>query len=536
MARQRKTTTPAAGRKTATRKTATAARKTTTARAAATANPGPAATPSRASSNSSARLTRLGIIAPPPPPTNGSVADITAFPLLTEDISIPSAPSGAGAGGGGDVGQVAFAAVRDVLGWRPKTDDARGFKAALEKSFQITEVEGHISWKYTPRGYAMMADMGAVTGVQASLLNRARSAIDLAKPLVISLTPLSCTACDVDYEPIRSMVLGELDAMVSELSQPAGPRIQVVDDVFRQLIGSAIVDPVLDPQLIVKPSGSAVAARRRETSFEAELRATVARSGLDPIEMGLIYGIRLRQLLRDGAVNARENVVQGLGHLYTLQERMGLNRNQVNTVEDEKIVSDFMTIEDTMFSLWLAWRTERGTFGRIVDTQGRPTVEPFLGTQLVLVSRSLGSIAEAVQETCFALDSVFLGAPERQTIRLDLADGTLFLSELLQWVEDMATTIGPRYLNDSGKDGVIAVTPTLIKVYNAVRATWTMVDPANRHADLPVAMSAPRVRFVLQKLASQLYQLLKLTTTFTRTAEAESLFEVAPTPMLPPSI
>jgi hypothetical protein len=435
---------------------------------------------------------------------NAAFSEFSAYPVLTEEVILPTAPSGIAPRGGGDVGQRAFAAVRDILGWRPKLNDPRGFKAALERSFELSVVEGHVAWKYTPRGYAMMADMGEVTGAQASLLNRARAAVDLVKPLVSSLTPLACDTCADEYEPIRDMVVAELDGLVAELAQPAGPRIQIVDDLFRQLLGAAIVDPALNGRQGLL-------------------------GGVDPIEAGLLYGVRLRQLLRSRSVDVK-NVVQRFGHLYTLQERMGLNRDEVNTVDDERIVSNFMTVEDTVFALWLTWWQERGAFGRLRVDGFRP--EPFLGTQLVLVSRSLGVAAEAVQELYFALDSVFIGPPERQTIRLDFEKaGSLYLSELLQWAEDIATTIGPRYITDSGKDGVIALADTLRELRDCVSETVGLVQAGPPSP----AMATPRVRFALQKLAAQLTELVDLTDKFTRTAAAEANFETRPAPVFEPS-
>jgi len=225
---------------------------------------------------------------PPATPGNGyldSLRDLSAFPLLTEEISLPSAPSGIGGAATADVGTRASAAIREVLGWRPKPGDARGFNAALEQCFQLRNQEGRVVSTYTPRGYAMMADLGAVTGAQASLLNRARAAVDMVRPLIQSLTPLATTTVPAEYEPIRSMVIGELDAMVSELAQEGGPRIQKVDDLFSQLLGSDIVRSALTP-----------GARR---------------PGIDPIEQGLLYGIRLHDRIRKGLASLHPAAAHG---------------------------------------------------------------------------------------------------------------------------------------------------------------------------------------------------------------------------------
>ena len=81
-------------------------------------------------------------------------------------------------------------ALRDVLGWRPRAQDTSAFTAALTASFQLSEVEGHIVATYSPRGFAMQADLGAVSGGQASLYSRAVSARTQMLTLLDGLTPL----------------------------------------------------------------------------------------------------------------------------------------------------------------------------------------------------------------------------------------------------------------------------------------------------------------------------------------------------------
>ena len=66
-----------------------------------------------------------------------------------------------------------------------------GFQAALTGAFQLREVEGHTQWAWQQRGYAVQADMGALTGAQASIYARARSALDQLLPLLAGLTSLN---------------------------------------------------------------------------------------------------------------------------------------------------------------------------------------------------------------------------------------------------------------------------------------------------------------------------------------------------------
>src|SRR5262249_33828236 len=63
-----------------------------------------------------------------------------------------------------------------------------------------------------------------------------------------------------------------------------------------------------------------------------------------------------------------------------------------------------------------SWNGYRSFFSRSA------AVQPYLGTQLVLLSRALTAAGEAVQDVYFTMDSVFLGPAERQTIELDFVD------------------------------------------------------------------------------------------------------------------
>src|SRR5207302_7371180 len=112
---------------------------------------------------------------------------------------------------------------------------------ALQQCFQLELVQGHWASRYTPRGYAARADMGAVTGVQASLVLRAKTVVsNVVRPLIESLTPLWTGVTADDYESIRILVLRETDEVVAELGQEGGPRLQYLDDTFEHLLGGDV--------------------------------------------------------------------------------------------------------------------------------------------------------------------------------------------------------------------------------------------------------------------------------------------------------
>src|SRR3954452_4198416 len=96
----------------------------------------------------------------------------------------------ASTGGAGDVTGTVDAALRATLGWRPRPGDPKAFLDALGSSFRLREVEGHTVADFVPRGYAVQADLGAVTGGQASLYRRAQLARTEVVRILDGLVPL----------------------------------------------------------------------------------------------------------------------------------------------------------------------------------------------------------------------------------------------------------------------------------------------------------------------------------------------------------
>src|SRR5205823_6215997 len=105
------------------------------------------------------------------------------------------------------------------------------------QAFSVREVEGHTEWAWTPRSYAVQADMGAVTGAQASVYARARAALDQSLPLLVGLFALRPDSDQEDMEAIRAIVRSELTELVHELGTVGGPRVQRVDTFFKALLG-----------------------------------------------------------------------------------------------------------------------------------------------------------------------------------------------------------------------------------------------------------------------------------------------------------
>jgi hypothetical protein len=367
------------------------------------------------------------------------------FPIMVDEVDLAgSAPGGRGGGIGGSSGSAGPAvesAIRQVLGWRPRANDPRAFVAALNQAFSCKEVAGHRECTWTPRRYAaaIQADLGALTGAQASIYERAKLAVDAALPIVDRLTPLLPDPDQEDVAAARAIVRARLEALPGELGAEGGPRVPRVDDLFDRLFGEAATPPV-------------------------------------PID----------QLDPDSE----------LGRFGTL---LGMDRDRINTIEEETNFTDFLMLVDHVATLFTTWEDQRGFFDRI------GTNRPFLGTQLVLLSRQLEVVSETVEETYFVMDSVFLDAAERQTLELQLGPDRLTVAELLDWVQRFSTEEGPRLISDGGVAGVRAFQPTAERLAGLVGdARLEELGGSIDQAVVPPSYSSARVQQAIAQLHQQL--------------------------------
>jgi len=159
-----------------------------------------------------------------------TVEDAVSYPILTRDASdYPYSRNGSSSGTSGNAitstTRTAKQTLRDVLGWRYRTDDPKGFLAALNKSISLKEVEGHIEWEWKAQSYMVQADLGEITGAQASVYKQATVLLDNALPLLDGLTPLRTDADAEDTEAMRAIIRTEMTELVGELGLIGGPRV-----------------------------------------------------------------------------------------------------------------------------------------------------------------------------------------------------------------------------------------------------------------------------------------------------------------------
>jgi hypothetical protein len=403
------------------------------------------------------------VVAATVPDTGGTarivrdVEDAIAYPILTEQVSAqpaaaPMPVAGMPTGGAASIGQIAAKAVTDVLGWRVNTSDPKGFVGALTQAFTLTEVEGHTEATWVPRTYAVQTDLGGgITGAQASLYTRAKQALDSSLPLLDGLYALDPEADPEYVKALREMARSQMSEIVKELGAAGGPSVLRVDTYFKILLNQ----DTQAPNASVQP---------------------------DPDKIG--------------------------GTLGSIRDIYGIffeDNPFSNSIEDEQDITNFRVISDYMTSLAQSWISNRKFF-----EVGPSTQQAFFGTQLVLISRQLSVIADTVNEVRFVLDSVFIGASERQTLLLSFPNNnppSMFLEDILNEVVDFVSDEGPRLLRDGGR---IAVTNNILPVVDTLQDLVEAAHDPTNIDQLPDGYKTVRVRNALDDLADQLQALFNL--------------------------
>lgn len=401
------------------------------------------------------------------------LVDLTAFPILTEEVGYPPSPvarTGAGTGAvpsggtGGGLGQTALKAVADVLGWKVKAGDTAGFTGALTQAFTLTEVEGHVEAKWVPRTYAVQSDLsGGITGAQASLYTRAKYTLDQSLPLLDGLRALNPAADPEDVEALRAVVRSQMIELVGEMPYAGGPRVSRVTQYFSLLLGQTL-STNMTPPVETNPDKVAGTLGNLRDVFGVATLIYHRPHGAPP---------------------------------YTPRPT---SNPLINTIDDEQNTTNYRVLSDYLTSLAQSWISNLPFFGLLTTT-------PFFGTQLVLISRQLSVAAEMVDELRFALDSVFIGPAERQTleIRFSTGDQPMFLEDLLQWIQTLVTDEAPSVIQSGGKFGVYQVMQLVDQLQRLIGGA---VAPLN--TDIPPAYFSPRVTIALQTLADELADLASI--------------------------
>jgi hypothetical protein len=294
----------------------------------------------------------------------------------------------------------------------------------------------------------------------------------------------------------------EEDGITKVVYAPRGPSIAVegveitgAQGAIYQRARSALDEMVvaldeLEPMLDEIADEEAVEAVRE--IVRSELRQIVTELGAEGGPNVLLIDGLWAQLLgvEIGEVAAPQpNKLEG--NLGELRERFYLKRRYIDTIDDEANYTRFLTLAEQASSLQQSWTVHRDAF-----IGGRKT--EYFGQVLVHLRRVLQTISDDVDEAERALDGVNIGRSERQLQRVEYAGAPLYLQATLDWIRRFVTEDALHLIDVAGKDGAIALYPTL----------WSMAEAAEEFVPpvpgFPTLYNSPLVRASTGTLASAL--------------------------------
>ena len=333
------------------------------------------------------------------------------------------------------------------------TDDAQGDAGPPGGSTVSTGLEGRAESTWQPRSYGVQTDLsGGITGAQASLYAYAQHALDQSLALLDGLYALNPAADTADVAANRGVVSAQLADLLNELGYLGGPRVERVDQCFSLLLGT------------YTPGSSPHDPPVLETSDADRIEGSLG---------------KLRDLY----------AIYSGGPTPGLPESAGPNP-YINSVADERDTSNFRIIADYVTFLAQSWSENYYSFGP-------NTTQPLLGTQCVLISRQFSAVAHDVSEVRFALDSVFIGPAERQSLQINLGGNALmFFEDYAHWIQDFASSEGPQLLQHYG---VGKAAPSVLQVATLLQGYTERCIDNPTHAGLPKIFETGRVQQAMKQ-------------------------------------
>ena len=362
----------------------------------------------------------------------------------------------------GLLGNIVDCALAEILGRNLKSDP-KAFVDTLNKNFIAKENNGYTEYEWKPQAYAPVKNDlgGTVSGAQASLYHRAKSALKDVLPLLNKIYPLDPAADMQNADAMREIIRTEAMELVNELGTTGGPRAQRVDNLFQLLLGNPEDNPASD-----------------------------------------YVG----------------------GQIKNFADAFGLNPDRVNTVDEEQNYGNFLIIRDYLISLRTGWNDYVGNNeGRafigpqlVLLSQGLSVVaESVQETYRIMELVFLGAAERQAVVIEFTKVKSPPGMP--RDVAFPLPDGTGYLKQdlaklvppmtvegLLNWVWRFGSEEGPALAKAGGKLGiaqVIADTGTKLMI---------LVQAASFTPVRSNAFQREGVLRALRDLAMQLYRVQKL--------------------------
>jgi hypothetical protein len=384
----------------------------------------------------------------------GEAGQLVAYPLLTSDSeSSGGAPSSAsGAGARALIDRQVKALVPNV----PRDNDPNRLEAAIIRATEPQVVNGITTYvpRSNPYGPADVSVGEGLAGAQASLVVFAQAQLQASLPLLDSLESLDVTSDPEVVAADRAILRRTWLDFVNELSRDGGPRVQRTNALANNLDG--LDDPGTGPNPVVDGNG-------------------------EPVNFVDTLGEELGMLTRDPTTNLRVP-----------------NRNPLSvvTVDEEKAITDFETLQALIQGATATWRRLRGQISTPLA----------LGTGLVRLRRLFLVLGESVDEAETSFDSVFFDDDQRQTQPITGAVGAMTVQDLFDWISTFAEEEAPDLVHEGGTLGMAAVHDTAQTLLTTLTDFQTYIN-----AGAPAVLRHPRVTNALAEIQTSLQNIEQAT-------------------------
>ncbi len=174
-----------------------------------------------------------------------------------------------------------------------------------------------------------------------------------------------------------------------------------------------------------------------------------------------------------------------------LSRALCLEQMKVDPIGAEKNVTNFRLLTGHIESARESWMATR----KAPNSSATRVPDPQL-------SHALLAVSESVEDTHDAMDAVFLGPAERQSLRLRIpGEGAVFVGELLDRVNRLALEEGPRWIARGSSTDLAQLHDTTSQLLHVLRGI--MVPPQDAEK-VPIRYRSSRVQRALQELATHL--------------------------------
>lgn len=417
--------------------------------------PGGAPTPAGGFNNRGQQI-NLNLTGPALTDMSDSLSDIATFTPTVNDSWGGGGYGGGNGGDGGFYGRRIAQVYASVTG-QPLPRDPNAFWNTLRATFPADPLTGEIVAEPVRSVVSLYNDTGPLSSVQATLRQFVGLLTPDAHKLLNGLHSINPDTDDEQANALTAIIGHSFDTLADEAARSDRPRRALVDDTFEALLGVTGATTYL----------------------------------CDDTNTGFLCSLR-----RELGLNSTGDSL--------------LNPNLVTT-EEAQLMGNMSLLEEYAVSL-------RDAYDRYFATPtGQDPRNGSFSGRVAYVSLLFSVVAHSVREVEEAMSAVNFSQPERRTTFIRDPNSTptaptpISVDSILQWIETLMVSTGPRLLADSGLIGLNHVLRTIddhieplvdeLLAISRGLATIYNTPPAPHPG-----MTHKRVRNALAQLASQIEQ------------------------------